>query len=157
MKIDTRGKIGSNFFACEVLVRGNLMQFKYLFTPQEAEIIGNSRQSSSVVNSLGSFFYGAPQKFLLFVAFLPSPPLPRMINFKKPYLFALPGHTNHEKATCIVSSNLCLFTCPQATGFPRNLYPQRHINAKRVFLKFIPVFLMLTFQIIYQYPRCESI
>ena len=43
MKIDPRGKIDSNFFAYEVLVRRNLMESIYLFTPQEAEIVGNSR------------------------------------------------------------------------------------------------------------------
>ena len=45
VKIDprARGKIDSNFFAYEVLlVRNNLMQYIYLFTPQEAEIVGNS-------------------------------------------------------------------------------------------------------------------
>ena len=79
-----------------------------------------------------------------------------MINLKNPYLFAPAGPTNYDKATYIVTSNLFLFPCPrQANGFPWNPYPQRHISAKRVFLKFIPVFLMLTFQIIYQYPRCE--
>ena len=40
--VPRRGKIDSNF-AYEVLVRTNLMQCIYLFTPQEAEIVGNSR------------------------------------------------------------------------------------------------------------------
>ena len=39
---------------------------------------------------------------------------------------------NYDKATHIVSSNLCLFTCPQARDFPWNPYPQRHISAKSV-------------------------
>ena len=43
IKIDPRGKIDLNFFAYEVLVRRNLMWCIYLFTPQEAEIVGNSR------------------------------------------------------------------------------------------------------------------
>ena len=113
----------------------------------------NSRYCSSVVNSLGSFLW-RPIKVPLVCGFSPSL---RMINLKNPYLFAPPGPTNYDKATYIVSSNHCLFTCPQATGFPWNLYPQRHISAKRVFLKFILVLLILTFQIIYQYPWCESI
>ena len=41
-------------------------------------------------------------------------------------------YDNYDKATYIVSSNLCLFTCSQATGFPWNPYPQRHISAKGV-------------------------
>ena len=61
IKIDPRGKIDSNFFVYEVLVRRNLMQCIYLSTPQEAKIVGNSRQSSSRVNSLGSSFM-APYK-----------------------------------------------------------------------------------------------
>ena len=40
--MDPRGKIDSNF-AYEVLVRTNLMQCIYLFAPQEAKIVGNSR------------------------------------------------------------------------------------------------------------------
>ena len=125
MKLDPRGKIYSNFFAYEVLLRRNLMWCIYLFTPQETEIVVNSRLSSSVVNSLGSFFI----------------PFPSYDKFKKPLnLFPPPDPTNYGKATYIVSSNLCLFTCSQATGFPWNPYPQWHITAKRVFLKFIPMF-----------------
>ena len=60
---------------------------------------------------------------------------------------------NYHKATYIVSSNLCLFTCPQVTDFPWNPYTHRGILVQRVFLKFIPLFLVLTFQVIYQYPR----
>ena len=41
-------------------------------------------------------------------------------------------YNNYEKATYIVSYNLCLFTCPQTIDFPWNLYPQRHISAKSV-------------------------
>ena len=40
--VPRRGKIDSNF-AYEVLVRTNLMQCIYLFTPQEAKIVDNSR------------------------------------------------------------------------------------------------------------------
>ena len=43
IKIDPRGKIDSNVFAYEVLVRRNLMKCIYLFAPQEAKIVGNSR------------------------------------------------------------------------------------------------------------------
>ena len=46
---------------------------------------------------------------------------------------------NYGKATHIVSSNLCLFTCPQARDFPWNPYPQRHISAKSVSQIHIPV------------------
>ena len=70
-----------------------------------------------------------PIKVPLVCGFSPSL---RMINLKNPYLFAPPGPTNYDKATYIVSSNLCLFTCSQATGFPWNPYPQRHISAKGV-------------------------
>ena len=86
-------------------------------------------------------------------------PFPPYDNFKKPLPLCFSRshkYNNYDKATYIVSSNLCLFTCSQATGFPWNPYPQRHISAKRVFLKFIPLFLVLTFQIIYRYPRSES-
>ena len=62
-----------------------------------------------------------------------------MINLKNPYLFP-PDPTNYDKATYIVSSNLCPFTCSQATGFPWNPYPESNISAKSVFLKFIPMF-----------------
>ena len=58
-----------------------------------------------MVNSLGSFFI--------------------ITNLKNPYLFPPPDPTNYDKATYIVSSNLCLFTCSQTTGFPWNPYPQR--------------------------------
>ena len=64
-------------------------------------------------------------------------------------------YNNYDTPTYIVSSNLCLFICLQPTDFPWNRYPQRHISCKE-FPKFIPLFLMLTFQIIYQYPRPES-
>ena len=125
------------------------MQCIYLFTPQEAEIVGNSRQSSSVVNSLGSFFM-APHKSSSCLWLFPFPPYD---NFKKPLPLCFSRshkYNNYDKATYIVSSNLCLFNCRQATGFPQNPYPQKHISGKRVFLKFIPLFLVLTFQIIYQ-------
>ena len=106
------------------------------FTPREVEIVGNSRESIQSSTPWVVFLWG-PIKVPLVCGFSPSL---RMINLKKPYLFAPPGPTNYDKATYIVSSNLCLFTCSQATGFPWNPYPQRHISAKRVFLKFIPMF-----------------
>ena len=89
----------------------------------------SSRSSSSVVNSLGSFFMASHKSFSCLWLF-PFPP--RMINLKNPYLFAPPGPTNYDKATYIVSSNIRLFTCPQAIGFPWNPYPQRRISAKGV-------------------------
>ena len=107
--------------------------------------VKKSKCSFSCHLQIGWFFSWRPIKVLLVCAFSPSV---RMINLKKPYLIAPPGPTNYDKATYIVSSNLCLFAYPQVTGFPWNSYPHRHISAKRVFLKFIPVFLMLTFQII---------
>ena len=58
------------------------MQCIYLFTPQEAEIVGNSRQSSSVVNSLGSFFM-APHKSSSCLWLFP---FPLYDKFKKPLL-----------------------------------------------------------------------
>ena len=42
IKIDKRGKIDSNS-AYEILVRRNFIQCIYLFTPQKAEIVRNSR------------------------------------------------------------------------------------------------------------------
>ena len=109
-----------------------------------------------MVNSFGSFFMVCHQSSccLWFPPFLPYD------NFKKLLPLWSSGPTNittMKRQAYIVSSNLCLFTCPQATGFPCNPYPQRYISAKKVFLKCIPLFLVLTFQIIYKYPTCESI
>ena len=146
IKIDPRGKIDPNF-GYEVLVRRNLMQCIYLFTPQEAKIVGNSRQSSSVVNSLGSFLW-RPIKVPLVCGFSPSL---CMINSKKPssYLFAPPGPTNYDKATTFVYS-----LAPRSLAL-HEIPTHRHISAKRVFLKFIiPVFLMLI--IIYNFSNNTS-
>ena len=88
--------------------------------------VGNSRQSSSVVNFLGSFFW-RPIKCLLVCDFSP---FLYLIN-DTPYLFPR-KYNNYAKATCIVSSNLCLFTCPWVTGFPSNPQSQRHISVKGV-------------------------
>ena len=66
------------------------MQCIYLFTSREDGIVGNSRQNSSVVNSLGSFFM-APHKISLVCGFFSSL---RMITVKNPYLFAPPANTN---------------------------------------------------------------
>ena len=70
-----------------------------------------------------------------------SPSL-RMITLKPLPLCSSRSHkyNNYDKATYIVSSNLCLFTCSQATGFPWNPYPQRHISAKGVSQIHPPVF-----------------
>ena len=138
---------------------GKMMEFgvEYLRSTSNKCYYGSVKKSKCSFSchlQIDWFFSWRPIKALLVCAFSPSL---RMINLKKPYLIAPPGPTNYDKATYIVSSNLCLFTCPQATDFPWNSYPQRHISAKRVFLKFIPVFLMLTFQIINQYSSCESI
>ena len=48
-------------------------------------------------------------------------------------------YSNFDKKTYIVSSNHCLFTCSQATGFPWNPYPQRYISAKGVSQIHLPV------------------
>ena len=84
IKIDSRGKIDLNFFAYEVLVRRNLMYCIYIFT-QEAEIVGSSRQSSSVVNSLGSFLM-APHKSFSCLWLFPFLPYNK---FKKPLATSL--------------------------------------------------------------------
>ena len=73
IKIGPRGKINSNFFAYEVLIRRNLIQYIYLLTPQETEIVVNSRQSSSLVNSLGSLLM-APHKSSSCLRLFPFPP-----------------------------------------------------------------------------------
>ena len=83
-----------------------------------------------MTNSLGSFSI-APHKsssfcgFSLSLCMITLNPLPLCSSRSHKY-------NNYEKATCIVSSNLCLFTCTQVTGFPGNPYPQRHISAKSV-------------------------
>ena len=93
-----------------------------------------------MVNSFWVVFLWCPIKVPLVCGFSPSL---RMINLKNPNLFAPSRPTNYDKGTYIVSSNLCLFTYPQATDFPCNPCPQKRISATSVFLKFIPVFLML--------------
>ena len=108
IKIYPRGKVDSNF-ADEVFVRTNLMQCIYLFTAKEAEIVVNSRQSSSVVNYLGSFFT-APHKSASCLWLFPFPPY---ANFKKPLPLWSQEYNNYDKATYIVSFNLCLFNCPR--------------------------------------------
>ena len=85
IKIGPRGKINANFFALEVLVRRSLMQYIYLFTTQETEILVNSRQSSSVVNSFGSLLM-APHKSSSYLWLFPFPPYDK---FKKPLATSL--------------------------------------------------------------------
>ena len=113
IKIDRRrGKIDSGF-AHEVLVRRNLMKCIYLFTPQETEKVGNSRQSSSVVNSQGKIFMASHEGSSCLWLF----PFPPYDNFKKlrPLCSSRSNkYNNYDKATYILSSNLCIFTCPQA-------------------------------------------
>ena len=76
-------------------------------------------------------FFMASHKSSSFCGFSPSL---RMITLNPLPLCSSRSHKYNscEKATYIVSSNLCLFTCTQATGFPWNPYPQRHISAKGV-------------------------
>ena len=71
-------------------------------------------------------------------------PLASVDKLKKTsYLFAPPSPTNYDKAIYIVSSNLCLFTCTPGYWLSMKSLPtERHISAKRVFLKFILVFLV---------------
>ena len=95
------------------LIKKSIMQCIYLFTPQEAEIVGNSTQSSSVVNSLGSFFM-VPIKVPLVSGFSPSL---RMINLKHPYLFAPPGPTNYDKAKYIVPLTFVYSLAPRPLAF----------------------------------------
>ena len=87
------------------------MQCIYPFTPQEADIVGNSQMSSSEVNSMVSFFM-VPHKSSSCLWLFPFPPYD---NFNKP----LPPcssrsqkDNNYDMATYILYSNLCLFTSP---------------------------------------------
>ena len=72
-----------------------------------------------------------PKKFPLVCGFSPFlcmitlNPLPLRSSRSNKY-------NNYDKATYIVSSDLCQFTCPQAADFPWNLYPQIHISVKGV-------------------------
>ena len=125
------------------------MQCIYIFTPQEAEIVGNSRQFSPVINSLGSFFMVPHKCYSCLWLF----PFPLYDNSKNP--FAPPGPTNYDKTTTFVYS-----LAPRSLAL-HEIPTHRHISAKRVFLKFIIlVFLILiiiyllyiTFQIIHQCP-----
>ena len=132
------------------------MQCIYLFTPQEAEIVGNSRQSSSVVNSLGSFLW-CPHKISSCLWLFP---FPLYDIFKKPYLFAPLGPTNITTMTRQHTQFPLTFVYSLALrplAFHKIPTHRGIFSAKRVFLKFIPLFLELTFQIIYQYSRYESI
>ena len=83
------------------------------FTLQEAEIVVPDRVVQW--STPWVVFLWRPIKVPLVCGFTPSL---RMINLKNPYIFAPPGPTNYDKATYIVSSNIRLFTCPQAIGFP---------------------------------------
>ena len=97
----------------------------YIFTPQEAGIVGNSRESIQLSTACVVFLW-RPIKIPLVCGFFP--PL-LMITLKNPLpLCSSRSHkyNNYDKTTHILSSNLRLFTCSQATGFPWNLYPQRH-------------------------------
>ena len=131
------------------------MQCIYLFTPQEAEI-GRYFQIEQFSGQLpGQFSYGVPcTKVSLVFGLSPSlcmitlSPLPLCSSRSHKY-------NNYDKGTYIIFSNLCLFTCPQAIDF-YEIPTHKGILVQRVFVKFIPLFLVFTFQIIYQYPRPKS-
>ena len=108
-----------------------------------------------MVNSLGSFLW-CPIKGPLVCGFSP---FLHMITLNPLPLCSSRSHkyNNYEKATYIVSSNLCLFTCTQPRSQAFHEIPiHRGKFVQRMFLKFIHLFLVLTFQIIYQYPGSES-
>ena len=132
------------------------MQCVYPFTPQEAEIVGNSQMSSSEINSLGCLFM-VPHKSSSCLWLFPFLPYDSFNKHQPPCSSRSQKDNNYDMATYILYSNLCLFTPPQSTGFPWNPYPQRLIIGKREFLKYIPLFLVIAYQIIYQNPWCESI
>ena len=117
---------------------------------------GNSRQSSSVVNSLGSFLM-APHKSYSCLWLFPFPPYD---NFKHPsYLFAVPGPTNITTMTRQYTQFPLTFVYLLASR-PQHTFHEipthRGISiVQRVFLKFISLFMVFTFQIIYQYSRSE--
>ena len=138
-------KLFSYDYDYEVLVRRNLTQCIYLFTIEETET-GDSRQSCSVVNSLGSFSCCGLSSSLRMIILNPLPLCSSRTH----------KHNNYDKATYTVSSILCLFTCPRPQAFHEIPTRRGILVQKRVFLKFIPLFLVLTFQIVHQYPRSES-
>ena len=115
--------------------------------------VGNSRQSSSIINSLGSFSW-RPIKGPLVCGLSPSL---CMITLN-PYLFAPPGPTNittmkRQHTQFCLTFVYSLSPRPQAY---HEIPTHRGILVQSVFLKFIPLFLMLIFQIIYQYLGSES-
>ena len=99
------------------------------------------------------FFLWHPIKVPLVCGFSLS--LRMIILNPLPFCFSRSHKYNSYDKTYIVFSNTSLFTWPQATDFPWNTYPQRHIRGIDVSQIHRP-FLVLTFQIIYQYPRSES-
>ena len=111
--------------------------------------VGKSRQ-------LGSFCM-APHKSSSCLRLFTFPPYSRIITFSPLPLCSCRSHkyNNYEQATYIVSSNLYLFTFTRSQAF-YEIPTHRGILVQRVFLKFIPLFLVLTFQIIYQYPGSKS-
>ena len=76
----------------------------FLWQPIKFPLVCDFSPSLCMINLKNPYCYDKSKK-------------PCMINLKN-HLFAPPDPTNYDKATYIVSSNLCLFTCPQATGFP---------------------------------------
>ena len=103
-------------------------------------------------NSLGNFFK-APHKVTHVCGFSPST---RTITLNAVSFCSSKSHkcNNYDKATYIVSSNLCLLTYPQSR--PQAFHEiaiHRAIILQWVFLKSIPLFLVLTCQIVYHYPR----
>ena len=106
------------------------MQCIYPFTPQEADIVGNSQMSSSEVNSMVSFFM-VPHKSSSCLWLFPFPPYD---NFNKP-LPPCPSRShknnNYGVATYILYSNLCLFTSPPVHWLSLKFLPTEAYYCKR--------------------------
>ena len=122
IKTDARGRIDLNF-AFEALVRRNLPYIEYIsfYTAR-----GWNRWviPDRVVqwSTPWEAFLWRPIKVPFVCGFSPS--LCMITLNPQPFCsFSSHKYNNYDKATYIVSSNLCLFTYPQATGFPWNPYP----------------------------------
>ena len=131
------------------------MQCIYIFTTKEAEIVGNSRQSSSVANSVGSFLM-VPHKSSSCLWLFPFPPYD---NFKDPTSLFLQVPQIQLTMTRQHTQFPLTFVYSLAPR-PQTLHEiptlHRDIIVQRAFLKFITLFLVLTFQIVYQYLTLES-
>ena len=112
------------------------MQCIYLFTPQEAEIVDNSRQSCSVVNSLGSFFMALHKRFSCFGFSLSL----LMITLKSPNLFVSPGPTNITTMTRQHKQFPLTFVCSLAPTLSMKSLPTEAYQCKKgVFQNHLPV------------------